>query len=131
VSLCTVLVSLFAIHKSRLVWCPQLEFLLESGAVTEGLCAIVTWHETEFISIMEIFFWVVFEQICDLQVWNWYSREGMQMAVFCVHFTTSHGGAYYIGSFTGTCILEDFTLLRFAVTVKCNRLTLLCLTHST
>jgi hypothetical protein len=95
------------------------------------LCAIVTWHETEFISIMEIFFWVVFEQICDLQVWNWYSREGMQMAVFCVHFTTSHGGAYYIGSFTGTCILEDFTLLRFAVTVRCNRLTLLCLTHST
>jgi hypothetical protein len=35
------------------------------------LCAIVTWHGTEFKSIMEIFFWVVFEQICDLQVWNW------------------------------------------------------------
>jgi hypothetical protein len=75
---------------------------------------------------MEIFFWVVFEQICDLEVWNWYPREGMQMAVFCVHFTTSHGGAYYIGSFTGTCISEDFTLLRFAVIVRCNQLTLLC-----
>ncbi len=45
---------------------------------------------------------------------------------FCVHFTTSHGRAYYIGSFAGTCILEVFTLLRFAVTVRCNQLTLLC-----
>ncbi|KAH9573050.1 hypothetical protein CY35_02G186000 [Sphagnum magellanicum] len=125
VSLCTVLVSLFAIHRSRLVVC-TIGILVRVWSSHRRLCAIVTWHETEFISIMEIFFWVVFEQICDLEVWNWYPREGIQMAVFCVHFTTCHGGDYYIGSFTGTCILEDFILLRFAVTVRCNQLTLLC-----